>query len=60
MKNEFLEEVWRSRDEFARKHNYDLDAMVAALKEMERHSLGEVVDRSRGAAKNEGYRQRPG
>jgi hypothetical protein len=48
MKNEILEEVWRNRDEFARKHNYDLDAMVSALQEMERHPLSEVVDRRKG------------
>ena len=44
-KNEILEEVWRHRDEFAREHNYDRDAMVAALQEMEKHPLSEVVDR---------------
>ena len=44
-RNEILEEVWRNRDGFAREHNYDIDAMVAALQEMERRSLNEVVDR---------------
>jgi hypothetical protein len=43
-KNEILEEVWRNRDEFAREHDYDLDAMVAALQEMEKHPLSKVVD----------------
>jgi len=43
--NEILEEVWRNRDEFAREYNHDLDAMIAALQEMEKHSLNEVVDR---------------
>jgi len=38
MKNEILEEVWRNRDEFAREHNYDIDAMVTALQEMEKRS----------------------
>ena len=46
-KNEILEEVWRNRDEFAKEHNYDLDAMVAALQEMEKHPLSKVVDRRR-------------
>jgi len=46
-KNEILEEVWRNRDEFAREHNYDLDVMVAALQEMEKHPLTRVVDRRR-------------
>jgi hypothetical protein len=45
MKNELLEEVWRNRDEFARKWKYDIDAMVAALQEMERHPHGRLVDR---------------
>lgn len=45
MKNEILSEVWRNRDEFAKRHNYDLTAMVAALQEMERHPLSAIVDR---------------
>lgn len=44
MKNEILQEVWRNRDEFAKEHNYDLDAMVAALQEMEKTSLTQTVD----------------
>jgi hypothetical protein len=46
-KNEILEEVWRNRDEFAKEHNYDLDEMMAALQEMEKHPLSKVVDRRR-------------
>ena len=49
MKDEILIEVWRNRDEFARRHNYDLDAMVAELQEMERHPWSTVVDRREGA-----------
>ena len=45
MKNEILQEVWRNRDEFAKEHNYDLDAMVAALQEMEKHPFTCTVDR---------------
>jgi hypothetical protein len=45
MKNEILEEVWRNRDAFARKWNYDIDAMVIALQEMEREPCGKLVDR---------------
>lgn len=36
MKNEILLEVWRNRDEFARRCNYELDLMVKALRRMER------------------------
>jgi len=45
MKNDILEEVWRNRDQFAKRHNYDLDAMVVELREMERHPWSPVVDR---------------
>ena len=51
MKDEILVEVWRNRDEFARQHNYNLDAMVKALQEMERHPWSKVVDRSEGTLK---------
>ena len=49
MKNEIMEEVWRNRDEFARQHNHDIDAMVAALRDMERKPLSQIVDRRRKA-----------
>ncbi len=45
MKNEILEEVWRNRDEFAKRYSYNINAMVAALQEMERHSQGLIVNR---------------
>ena len=52
MKNEILEEVWRNRDEFARQHNHNIDAMVAALQEMERHPLTRLVNRRKRAPNN--------
>ena len=45
MKNERLQEVWRNRDEFAKEYRYDLDAMVAALQQMEKHPLTHTIDR---------------
>ncbi len=45
MENEILEEVWRNRDEFARKYSCDIDAMVAALQEIERHRHTRIADR---------------
>jgi hypothetical protein len=45
MKNEIMLEVWHNRDEFAKDHNYNLDAMAAALQEMEKHPLTQMVDR---------------
>jgi len=58
-KNEILEEVWRNRDEFAREHNYDLDAMVAALQEMEKHPLTKVVDLRRKRPDRKTKKQKP-
>lgn len=58
-KNEILEEVWRNRDEFAREHNYDLDAMVAALQEMEKHPLTKVVDLRRERSDRKTKKQGP-
>lgn len=58
MKNEILEEVWRNRDAFASKYNYDLDEMVAALQEMERDHPENVVDRGDPTAR-QGPRDRP-
>jgi hypothetical protein len=45
MKNEILDEVWHNRDEFARKYNYGIDAMVTALQEMEKKPLSRIIDR---------------
>jgi len=50
MRNEILQEVWRHRDAFAKEHNYDLNAMVAALQEMEKHPLTRTVDRRRSTS----------
>ena len=47
MKDEILTEVWRNRDEFAKRHNYDIEAMVATLREMERHPWSSVTDKSK-------------
>ena len=47
MADDILEEVWRNRDEFARRHNHDLGAMVAALREMERHPWTAIISREK-------------
>ncbi|MEN6336834.1 MAG: hypothetical protein ABFE01_21465 [Phycisphaerales bacterium] len=49
--NEILKEVWRTRDAFAKRHRYDLDAMVEELRQMERRSPNKLVDRSREIVK---------
>jgi ribonuclease D len=45
MKNHILEELWHNRDEFAREHNYDINAIVATLRETERQSPNQIIDR---------------
>jgi hypothetical protein len=45
MKNEILQEVWRNRDEFSKEHKHDINAMVAALQEMEKHPFSRTADR---------------
>jgi len=49
MRDEILEEIWRARDAFAKRHNYDLAAMVAELRDRERHPWNPVVDRRKKA-----------
>jgi hypothetical protein len=49
--NEILSEVWRARDAFAKRHRYNLDAMVEELRQLERQSPNKFVDRSGEAAK---------
>ena len=60
MKNEILEEVWRNRDEFAKEHNYDIDAMVATLQEMEKQNPNQIIDRrSQHSKESSGHKQKP-
>ena len=59
MKNEILEGVWRNRDEFARDHNYDIDAMVETLQEMEKQPLSRIIGRrSQDSKKHSGHKQK--
>jgi len=46
MKNEILLEVWRNRDEFAKRCNYDLDVMVKTLQKVERDAGNPLVDKT--------------
>jgi len=47
MKDEIIAEVWRNRDRLAAKYGHDLNAIVAAMQERERHPLTKVVRRRR-------------
>ncbi len=43
MKDEVIEEEWRNRDALAARYHHDLDAIVAAMQERERHPLTKIV-----------------
>ncbi len=43
-KDEIISEVWRNRDAFAKKHNYNLDRMVADLRKREQAHPDRIVD----------------
>jgi hypothetical protein len=47
MKNEILLEVWRNRDEFARRCNYNLDIMIKKLQQIERNPRNPLASRTR-------------
>ena len=58
VEDEILREVWRNRDAFAKRHHYDLDAMVEELRRMERQSPNRLVDRSGESGKTTRRRKR--
>ncbi len=58
VENEILKEVWRNRDAFAKRHRYNLDAMVEELRQMERQSSHTLVDRSGKSVKKTRRRKR--
>jgi tRNA-dihydrouridine synthase len=51
IEDEIMKGVWRARDAFAKRHRYNLDAMVEELRQLERQSPNKLVDRSGEAAK---------
>jgi hypothetical protein len=58
VEDEILREVWRNRDAFAKRHRYNLDAMVEELRQMERQSPNKLVDRSGESVKKTRRRKR--
>jgi hypothetical protein len=49
MTDEIIREVWRTKDELAKKFNYDMDALAAELRKREKESGREVVNLERDA-----------
>ena len=43
--DEIIEEVWRNRDAYAKKHHNNLDEIVADLREREKAHPNQIVDR---------------
>ncbi|MBI5416658.1 hypothetical protein HZA55_01720 [Candidatus Poribacteria bacterium] len=44
MKNEILEELWKSKDEVAQKYKYNIDKLVEELRKKEKLVKSKVVD----------------
>jgi hypothetical protein len=51
MKNEILEEVWRVKDEMAKKYDFNIDKMVKGLRKSEKEHKERTVDLSKKAKK---------
>jgi hypothetical protein len=47
MKNEILDEVWKSRDRFARRCKHNLSLMVKELRKVERTIGNPIINRSK-------------
>jgi len=50
MKNEILEEVWRNRDAFAKRCEYDLGCMMEELRKLERDPRNPLMHGRRKSA----------
>jgi hypothetical protein len=57
-KDEIIAEIWQTRDAFATRHRYNLDAMVEELRQLERQSPNKLVDRSGESVKKMRRRKR--
>ena len=44
MKNEILEELWKSKDEIAQEYKYNIDKLVEELRKKEKDVKATVVD----------------
>ena len=45
MQDEIIAEVWSNRDRLAEKHGYDLDDIVAAMRQREEHPLTAICEK---------------
>jgi hypothetical protein len=49
MADEIIQEVWRIKDQMAKKFNYDIDALVAELQRQQQQSGRKVVNLAKEA-----------
>ena len=54
MSDEIIRELWHIKDEIARKHDYDLEALVAHLREEQSKSKRVALDRQSTLNRAEG------
>ncbi|MBN1515710.1 hypothetical protein JXA32_03980 [Candidatus Sumerlaeota bacterium] len=43
--DEIISEVWRHRDDYAKKHQYSLKKMIADLKKRQKRPFTRIIDR---------------
>ncbi len=51
MKDEILEELWKSKDKIAKEHNHNMDKLVTSLRKNEKKRKIKVINLSRTAEK---------
>jgi hypothetical protein len=52
MADEIMREVWRAKDELAKRFNYDLEALAAELRRREKESGRKVVNMEKQSAEH--------
>lgn len=46
MRDEVIEELWRIKDDLARRANYDVQTLCRELQKKQQKSIAQIVDRS--------------
>jgi hypothetical protein len=55
MTDEIIREVWRAKDELAKRFNYDIDALAAELQKRQRESGRKVVNLEKKSEEQPAY-----
>ena len=51
MKNEILKELWKTKDQIAKEHGYDIEKLAKELRQKEKEEANKVVDLSKDIRK---------